>query len=239
MIPWLLQRIEAALNYEAGRGLVYRAHAGLKLVGLAFSWASVLVAQGLPMHLASLSYPLLLHALAGRVKARYAFISSAVPALLIGAAALVLSPYRPLTLEWLERSIVLTLRVYALASAGLLTFSTTPPTRLAGLVSRRFPLLHDTLILAYRLAPLATIDLARAYVSQRLLGKGVRDPLVGAVLEELYRARMIEVSLYTRGVEPGKPRSPLDDPGDPVLGMLLAGAGLLALAVVIAWRLLA
>ncbi|MEB3846438.1 MAG: energy-coupling factor transporter transmembrane protein EcfT [Desulfurococcales archaeon] len=221
MITWIVRRVEAALNYEPRQGLAYEAHAGLKILALAVSWALSLAPGGLPPALAGLLYPLILHALAGRSKAVYAFQSSIIATAFIGVAALVLTPYRPFTWDWLERGLILTARVYALASVSLLTFSTTPPGSLLALTARRLPLVHDILLLSYRLAPQVAGDMATAYAVQGLLGKGLRDPLVGSVLAELYRARMIEVSLYARGVRPGEPRTPMAPPGDVYKGMVL------------------
>lgn len=230
MIPWLLQRIEAAINYEERRGSLYRAHGGLKIIALALSWVTLLSAGTPTLIGVALTYPLILHLLAGVDRSKYAVIASLPPVAFIAAASLLVSPYKPLTNEWLYRSLVLTGRVYGLATGTLLTFSTTTPIRLAGLLARRAPLLHDLVILLYRLAPQTASDLATAYVSQRLLGKGLRDPLIGAVLAEVRRGEYIEVSLYTRGMRPSTPRTPVGDAGEVLPGVILVVLSAVVLA---------
>ncbi|NOZ30836.1 MAG: hypothetical protein GXO68_02675 [Crenarchaeota archaeon] len=231
MIPWLLQRIEAAINYEEERGFIYQAHAGLKIVALALSWMA-LIYPNTPIGIGiALTYPLLLHILAGWRRSKYAVVAASIPVLFIGIAALLISPYRPLTSEWINRGLVLMGRVYGLATGTLLTFSTTTPLRLASLLARRVPLLHDIVILLYRLAPQTTSDLATAYVGQRLIGKGLRDPLVGAVLAQLKRGKFIELSLYTRGMPPSTPRTPIAEGGSFQYGMILVLASGLVLAI--------
>lgn len=226
MIPWLLQRIEAAINYEEEDRLVYKAHAGLKLLALLVSWAAILEASTPAKMAVALVYPLALHPLAGWRRAKYAFIASILPTAFVATAVFLISPYKPLTTPWLERGLVLTGRVYGLSSGTLLSFSTTTPVRLASLFARRAPLLHDITLLLYRLAPQAASDLATAYASQRLLGKGLRDPLTGSVLAQLKRGSMIEYSLYSRGMTPGSPRTPIDDGGRIQYGLLLLLASL-------------
>ncbi len=221
MITWIVRRVEAALNYEPGEGIVYRAHAGLKIIALIITWIIALAPGGIMPATLSLVYPLVLHLLAGWRKALYAFQASIIASLIIGFAALILTPYKPLTIPWAIRGGTLLLRVYSLASGTLLTFSTTPPSKLLSLLARKTPLLHDVLLLSYRLSPQVAGDMAEAYAVQRLLGKGLRDPLVGTVLSELYRARMIEISLYSRGIVPGKPRTPLETPGEKLPGVIL------------------
>lgn len=234
MIPWLLQRVEAAINYEEEEGFIYNAHAGLKIPALLFSWTALILA-GTPITIGvALLYPLILHVLAGWNRAKYAIVASMIPVAFAAIAVLLISPYKPLTLRWLNRGIVLTARVYGLSSATLLTFSTTTPIKLASLMASKAPLLHDIVLLLYRLAPQTASDLATAYVGQRLLGKGLRDPLIGAVLVQLKRGRFIELSLYTRGMTPNTPRTPIASGGGGLEGAIIAGLSILILAGTIA-----
>ena len=231
VIAGLLARAEAALNYEPGRGRVYRAHAGLKLLALALSWAALLGAWSPWEALAAISYPVLLAVLAGRRILPGAQVSL-LPASFIGLASLLISPYEYLTAEWAWRALVLALRIYGLALVSLATFTTIHPLALASLASR-IPFLHDFIIVYYRGVPLAVQDLEWAYMVQRLHGHGVRDALTAATLAAVERSRRLELSLAARGMDRGGPRTPIMEPGDPVSGSVLAGVSLATLLAVL------
>ncbi len=232
VIARLVRRVEAALGYRPGKGPLYKAHPAYKIAGLAAAWASILLASRPCEVLTASAYPLLLHVLAGR-RARYAVAASSYPALVIAGAALLLSPHEPLTWEWAWRSLLLGSRVYLLSSATLISFMTSRPTSIASLLARRAPMLHDTVLLSYRLTPQTVQDLATALEAQSLIGKGAREALTGTVLNVLARARMAEASFYSRGAQPGKPRTPVEEPRGTLEGLALLTASLAFLVVLL------
>ncbi len=227
MIYGLIQRVVALLAYRELGGVLYRGHAGLKMLALALAWAGLLAVDTVPGVAAAICYPLLLHVLAPGWLRGHAFRASMIPTLFIMAAALLLSPYPPFTMEWGARAVVLSVRTYGLASATLLSFATTSPMRLASLVYRSATL-HDLLTLFYRVTPLTLGDLAEALAAQRLLGKPVYHTLVPLVLSSMRRAEGVAVSLQARGYGGG--REPIVGPGDVVAGLLLSVASALVLA---------
>ncbi len=228
IVARLLQRVEAALGYEHRDTPIHAATPTLKLAALALAYAALIAARAPREAAAALAYPLLLHALDPRGATRAA-AAAAIPALALLTVALVVNPYPPLTREWLLDAAALAARIYGLAAAGLQTLSTTPPEALASL-ARRSPLLHDTIILFHRQAPLTVQDLALAYASQRLLGKPPHEPLTGAVLHGLHRASMMEAALTARAAGHRGPRTTTAPRGDPAKGALLLAAAAAGLA---------
>ena len=198
MIYGILQRVIRVLAYEEEDNILYKAHAGVKISSLAVLWLLLLYYNRVLPVAAMMFYVLFLHVTAPKWLSRHAAITASIPAVSILIAAALLSPYKPLTHAWLERIIILTLRVYGLASATLITFATTNPLRLAILV-RGSPVLHDLLTLFYRTSPQIIEDLAEALAAQRLLGKPIYHTLVPVTLTSLRRAEGISVSLQSRG----------------------------------------
>jgi len=194
----VLQRVVRVLAYEEGEGILYKAHVGVKLASLAVVWMLLLYYNDITGIASMMLYIVFLHLAAPSWLSRHAMVTALMPTASILIAAAILSPYKPLTYAWLERILILTLRVYGLASATLLTFATTSPVRLAILV-RGMPLLHDLLTIFYRTSPQVIGDLAEALAAQRLLGKPVYHTLVPVVLTSLRRAEGITVSLQSRG----------------------------------------
>ncbi|MEB3774562.1 MAG: hypothetical protein GSR86_06535 [Desulfurococcales archaeon] len=198
MIYGILQRVVRVLAYEEEDSILYRAHAGVKVLSLVILWILLLYYNSVLLVSSMMLYVLYLHIIAPKWLSRHAAITASIPAVSILIAAALLSPYKPLTNAWLERILILTLRVYGLASATLITFATTNPLRLAILV-RGSPILHDLLTLFYRTSPQVIEDLAEALAAQRLLGKPVYHTLVPVTLTSLRRAEGIAVSLQSRG----------------------------------------
>lgn len=228
MIYGLMQRVVRLLAYRDEGSLLYGAHAGLKIAALALAWAALLAAEDPRGIAAALAYPLLLHILAPRWLARHAVAAAMIPTIFIAVAAVILSPYAPLSPEWGARVVILAARTYGLASATLLTFSTTSPARLASLL-HRVPAIHDLVMLFYRVTPQTVSDLAEALAAQRLLGKKPHHTLPPLVLSSIRRAEGIAVSLQARGYS-ARGRTPVESPGSIGPGLLLAGVALAGLA---------
>jgi len=221
LIVRLLQRVEAALGYEA-KGPLARADARLKLAAATLSIACLtLCRHGLPLA-SCLAYPLLLHA-ASPEAGRRSLAASAPAVLGVLALFLIVNPYRPPSLDWLAYATVMAVRVYGIASTVLITMATTRPEALASTLAR-IPLLHDTVVVFLRQAPLAVQDMYTAYAVQRLLGKPARGALAGTLLQSLHRASMLEAALTLRAAGHRGPRTPIAGPGDPGLGLALLAA---------------
>ncbi len=231
MIYGLLQRVFRLLAYREENTTLYRAHALLKIAALVVAWATLLHADTPRGVMAGLLYPLTLHLASPRWLSKHAMVAAMLPTLFIGVAGAILSPYPPLSPEWGSRLVVLAARTYGLASVTLITFATTSPPRLAGLLYR-FPFAHDLVTLFYRVAPLTLGDLAEAMAAQRMLGKPVHHTLIPLVLSSLRRAEGVAVSLQARGYRGGR-RTRITGPGDPVWGLALLALSLASLALAI------
>jgi len=232
VILGLLARAEAALNYEPGRGPVYRAHAGFKIAALAIAWTALLVAWD-PWEMAgALVYPVLIAVMAGR-RILPAVQLSLVAAGFVGGAALVISPYPFMSWEWAWRAAALALRVFGLALATTATFTTTHPLMLASTLARA-PFLHDFTLVYYRVVPLTVQDLEMALAVQGLHGGGVKEALTATTLVSYERARSLELSLASKGMDRGGRRTGITGPGDPAVGLLLLLVSLAGLLAVIA-----
>ncbi|MCE4602838.1 MAG: energy-coupling factor transporter transmembrane protein EcfT [Desulfurococcales archaeon] len=229
MIYGLLQRVLRLLAYREEDSILYRAHILFKLAALGIAWATLLHADTPQGIAAGLLYPILLHTLSPRWLAKHAMVAAMIPTLFIGVAGALLSPYPPLSPDWGSRLVVLTARTYGLASATLITFATTSPSRLASLLARS-PFAHDLTTLFYRLAPLTLGDLAEAMAAQRMLGKPVHHTLIPLVISSLRRAEGVTVSLQARGYRSDR-RTSITGPGDPVWGLALLVASLASLGI--------
>ncbi len=227
----LLQRVEAALDYEPRGYWLERGHPGLKLAGLAVLVAALTIARSIEEALMGLVPVVILHLLAPG-KARQALVASLIPSIPVLLVFMIITPYRPLTLAWLSHASAYALRVYGMASGGLLVLSTTPPWGVLSVV-RRHPIIHDSLLVFYRQTPLTVQELGMALAAQSLLGKPAWKPLTAIVLQSLDRSRLLEAVLAHRSMGQRGPRTGLPSPWDPAPGLLLLAASLASLVAVV------
>ena len=227
----LIQRVEAALDYEPHGYWIERGHPGLKMASLIVLLAGLTIARSPGEALLGLAPAALLHLLAPG-KARQALPASLIPSGMVLLVFLFITPYEPLTLEWLLHALSYALRVYGMASGGLIMISTTPPWGVLGVV-RRHPMVHDSLLVFYRQTPLTVQELGLALAAQGLLGKPAWKPLTSIVLQSLDRSRLLEAVLAHRSLGSRGPRSSLPASWDPAPGLFLLASSLASLAAVV------
>ncbi|MCE4624581.1 MAG: hypothetical protein F7C35_01780 [Desulfurococcales archaeon] len=219
---WRLLRVaEAALNYEGRRGFLGRGHPLLIGAATLIVWIGLMLYPP-PLLLSPFGVALLFHLLSERGRAIGAAKAGLYASLFIGGVSAVLSPYRPLSTDWLTFLLTVLARGYGISSTALLVVSELGPVGAQAVSSRVHPFIHDTVLLFYRTAPLAVEDLLLSYGAQKLIGKGVKDVLVAATFTGVRRAELLHVSLYTRGARRGR-RSALPLGWSPWIGWVVLG----------------
>ncbi|MCE4599210.1 MAG: energy-coupling factor transporter transmembrane protein EcfT [Desulfurococcales archaeon] len=230
MIWTIIKRVEALLAYREEDLFIYKSNVYLKLLALAVSWIALLQLS-FPKIMIAVLYPVLLHLLSPWWLTRHTVTASSIPTGIIVMAASILSPYEPLSGDWLARVITLAVRTYGLSSVTLLTFSTTSPAKLTSAL-HRIPVLYDIVMITYRVLPLTVGDIAEALAAQRLLGKRLHHVFIPVTLLALRRSEGIAVSLYSRGYNT-QIRAPIDDPGNIAYGILLLFVSIMTYVVAV------
>lgn len=224
----LLRVAGEALDYDKPVGPLSRGDPLLVLLGVVLLWVGLSVSGPLGA-VPGIVGVAVFHALSGRERARSAAVASLYPVAAVVLVGLLLSPVRPLTRAWLAYGGLLAARTYGIASTGLIVLGELGPLGIQCVASRIHPLIHDTVVVMLRVAPLTVEDTLVGAWAQRLIGKGVGEALVGAALSGVRRAEAMRASLFLRGARPGR-RSPLCSGADRLVTALALAAGLIGLA---------
>jgi hypothetical protein len=198
-----LRNVESILNYEGSRGLLARVKPELLFVSLVLVWFSLTIAT-LDTIVLSLSIVVLFHVMSWRGRLPSVILVSMYPSILAFVTASLFSPYKPLSASWLEFSALVFMKVYGIASTTLISIAEAGPIGAVRVSGRIHPLLHDTVMLFYRVTPQIVEDALVAAGVQRLLGGGVRETLTAVTFSGVRRAEQLKYSLFSRGAGPGR-----------------------------------
>ncbi len=206
MLWFLLTRLLRILTGDT-RGVLKDREPHLLLISLILSWIGLMM-YGFPEILLVYPYIILLHLLVSdSLKDMWA--SLVLPISIIVIVAGVFTPFKPLTTEWYNYLATVGLRIYGMASTGLIVYKSLGPVKFPGVFGRRIPLLHDVLLLFYRIAPQTVEDAMVSLISQKLIGNSVREILVSVTLTNIRRMDDMKISFYMKGANPNTPRTRL------------------------------
>ena len=203
----------------------------LLLVGLVVSWIGLSMLH-YPAILIVYPYILVLHILHGRESVRIANTVS-LPVAIIGLVAGILSPFKPLSSDWIIYFATVVLRVYGIASSTLIIYTALGPLKLPGIFAKTSPMLHDILSLFYRIAPQAVEDALVALSAQKLMNHKTSEVLVAVTLSNIRKSEEMKVAYYMKGARPRTTRTRLYDEKIIPLDMLLLALSLLWIPVFI------
>ncbi len=230
MLWFMLTRLLSIL-YTNKKTRLSELNPQLLLVGLVISWIGLSILH-YPTILIVYPYVLVLHMLHGRESARIAGTVS-LPVAIIGLVAGILSPFKPLSGDWIIYLASVVLRVYGIASSTLIIYTALGPLKLPGIFAKTSPMLHDILSLFYRIAPQAVEDALVALSAQRLMNRRTSEVLVAVTLSNIRKSEEMKVAYYMKGARPGIARTRLYDEKINALDMLLLALSLIWIPVFI------
>ncbi len=225
MLWRMLKQFSQSFRYEEKLGYLSRADPSLLVMSVLVNWVAIGFVPYRKL-LYPLMFPIILAILAGRRIVRIAIIPI-FPVLILALVAAVFSPFKPLSVGWIEFVLVVFIKAYAYALTAITLLEALGPLGALQVAKRIHPLLHDTVLLFYRTSPLIVSDSLQAVGAQRLLGKGVRDILIGITLSTVRRAESLHANLYLRGARKA-PRNPPSMGTSLALGLSLLIASLIS-----------